>query len=382
MGLERRTVTQLITGDCLEVLRGMQEASVHCVITSPPYWSLRNYGDSTVTVWDGKPDCNHEWVSAGRLSTRNRHNDAVFDRPCRAGTLMLNPVAGAFCSLCGAWRGSLGLEPTPDLFVQHLVEGFREVRRVLRADGTCWIVIADSYASGKGTCLNPGGGAKSLEKKRKNAKAYPLNRGNKSSLALVGLKPKDLCGIPWRLALALQADGWWWRATLPWLKRNAMPSSVKDRPTASVEYVLMMTKSATYYFDMQAVKLPAVCDRLRGTHGWSHVPNGGDNSGLSRRDTDPMRSWRDSDPFFRSWQGLWVEDDEPLAFVVNPEPLKEAHYAAFPRKLVEPMVKAGTSERGCCPAMLKRLRLRSNLTAEERKIVMGWLRKRGLLDVQ
>lgn len=147
-----------ICGDALEELSRLPSESVQCCITSPPYWGLRDYGID----------------------------------------------------------GQIGLEATPEAYVAKMVEVFREVRRVLRDDGTLWLNLGDSYASGKGTCYNPGGGSSSLGKERKEAGAHPLDRGNKSTLERSGLKPKDLGGIPWRVAFALQADGWWLRQDIIW----------------------------------------------------------------------------------------------------------------------------------------------------------------------
>ena len=187
----------------------------------------------------------------------------------------MRPKVSAFCE-CGAWLGSLGLEPTPELYTAHIVEVFREVKRVLRADGTLWLNLGDSYASGKGTCFNPGGGSSSLGQGRKAQGVHPLDRGNKSTLAASGLKCKDLVGIPWRVAFALQADGWYLRSDIIWEKRNPMPESVRDRPTKAHEYIFLLSKSATYYYDADAIKEPCSPDtharyaRGRGdNHKWA-----------------------------------------------------------------------------------------------------------------
>lgn len=212
-----------------------------------------------------------------------------------------------FCRHCSAWRGCLGLEPTPDLYVAHIVEVMREVRRTLRDDGTLWLNLGDSYASGKGTCYNPGGGDNSLGKTRKEAGAHPLDRGNKSTLTAMGLKPKDLVGIPWRVAFALQADGWWWRQWIPWVKTNAMPGPWQDRPGTSVEVVHLFSKSANYFFDMEAAKQTLAI----------------------------QRNWRNGD-------ALLIMDLPTKGF-------KGAHFATFPEDLPALCITAGTSKQGCCP---------------------------------
>ena len=172
------------TGDVTECLKALPSESVHCVVTSPPYYGLRNYGVG----------------------------------------------------------GQMGSEATLEEYVLGLVEVCREVRRVMRGDATFWLNLGDSYASGKGTCFNPGGGESSLGKDRKEKGVHPLNRGNKSTLSNQGLKPKDLMGVPWRVALALQADGWWLRQDIIWHKPNPMPESTRDRCTRSHEYLFMFSK--------------------------------------------------------------------------------------------------------------------------------------------
>jgi len=177
----------LYCGDCLAVLRQMPEGSVHCVVTSPPYWGLRCYGVD----------------------------------------------------------GQLGLEATPDEFIAKMVEVFAEVRRVLRSDGVCWVNLGDSYNGIGGPGKQNGGPIGPTA-----ATAIEGTQGRRVS----GLKPKDLCGIPWRVALALQADGWWLRSDIIWAKPNPMPESCTDRPTKSHEYVFLLTKNSRYYYDAEAIR--------------------------------------------------------------------------------------------------------------------------------
>jgi DNA modification methylase len=280
------------------------------------------------------------------------------------------------CGKCGAWKGELGLEPTPELYVKHLVEIFRELRRVLRDDGVFWLNIGDSYASGKGSCFNPGGNEKSLQDDCKQANGIPTFRPNISDVKAWGMKPKDLIGIPWMLAFALRADGWYLRSDLVWIKRNSMPSSVTDRPASSIEHVFLFSKSRKYYYDHIATMQPSSESynkdkRPRGKIRQCVNPNSkypdegqfkkqddvGNNTytGFNARYAENgnqtgLRFMRDSDLFFRTWQGLLHnEDGEPMALVVNPRGYKGAHFACFPIQLVEPMILAGTSEKGVCP---------------------------------
>ncbi|MGA2310294.1 MAG: DNA methyltransferase [Candidatus Bathyarchaeia archaeon] len=218
-----------------------------CYYLPAIYWGLRDYGLPPI-VWDGDPtNCKHRWgdkITAGEgyssgQRKRWQHKKNRKDNP---ETWQKRTEQGQFCSICGAWRGSLGLEPYPfspydtltdeqiaglpvservrvsGSYTHHIVRIFREVRRVLRPDGTLWLNLGDAYASGKGTCFNPGGGENSLGKTRKEAGVHPLSRPNVSDLQKTGLKPKDLVGIPWRVAFALRADGYYLRSNCIWAK--------------------------------------------------------------------------------------------------------------------------------------------------------------------
>lgn len=250
---------ELHLGDCLNVLRAMPDNSVHCCVTSPPYWGLRDYG--------------HD--------------------------------------------GQIGLEDTPEAYVARMVEVFREVKQVLRNDGTLWLNLGDSYNGSQQT-----GGTKSISG---TGKSQP--HGGLAKKA-VGLKPKDLVGIPWRVAFALQADGWWLRQDIIWHKPNPMPESVTDRCTKSHEYVFLLTKSKQYFYDAEAVKEPAIY--------------AGDNRGArsdSRRGTK-CNSMSGITSNFRNKRSVWT---------ITTKPYSGAHFAVMPMDLVEPCIKAGTSEKGCCP---------------------------------
>ncbi len=206
-------------------------------------WGLRDY-QLPPLVWGGDdPDCEHEWgdeiVAKSKDSNRGDMEWTTGGAP-GAKVLGKHPSQGSFCLHCNAWRGALGLEPAPDLYVAHLVEVMREVHRVLRDDGTCWVNLGDSYASTPqvDSHADP-----------KAPRRVPGGRCRTNTL-----KPKDLVGIPWRVAFAFQADGWWLRSDIIWNKPNCMPESVTDRPTRAHEYVFLLSKSARYFYDADAIR--------------------------------------------------------------------------------------------------------------------------------
>jgi site-specific DNA-methyltransferase (adenine-specific) len=274
------TSQRIIAGDCIEGMRTLPDASVHCCITSPPYWGLRDYG--------------HE--------------------------------------------GQIGLESTPDAYVARMVEVFREVRRVLREDGTCWVNLGDSYAAAPaGKCSNPQAksglaGVKTQDVARQHKESW-------NSAKASGLKQKDLVGIPWRVAFALQADGWWLRQDIIWHKPNPMPESVRDRCTKAHEYVFLLTKSERYWYDAEAVSEAVACVRGPGNRNplkgvvedpKKHATRAGLHKAAER--------WRqEGPPESRNRRSVWT---------VTTKPYSGAHFAVMPPDLVEPCIKAGCPEGG------------------------------------
>jgi len=251
----------------------LRDKSIHCCVTSPPYYGLRSYVGEQVAEWEPvtytpmsgvqsitvpgcDPDCNHEWQDSQpiHVSPKRDHDgsngfsDTRGEEPHRHATSQdLN--TGQWCSLCGGWRGALGLEPTVEMFVAHIVAVFREVWRVLRDDGTLWLNFGDSFAgSGKGTGRKKQPGEASA-KQLTNAGSWLDQRTDVGNL-----KPKDLIGIPWRIAFALQADGWYLRSAITWCKGSPMPESVTDRPAKATEQVFLLAKSPRYFFDNEALR--------------------------------------------------------------------------------------------------------------------------------
>ena len=331
-------------GDVRAVLRTLREESVHCCITSPPYWGLRDYGVS-VQVWGGNREHDHLWgplvlVNATNHTDKRRWNHGRNGRgeqqpkAKRPGWERREIAQGNFCK-CGAWRGSLGLEPTPKLYVEHIVEVFRGIRRILRADGTCWLNLGDSYARDERKGQHKPG---NCGKQNYIASGSNGRLANQCDLSTPGLKPKDLCGIPWRVALALQADGWYLRADIIWAKPNAMPESVTDRPTKSHEYLFLLAKSERYYYDADAIREP-ISPKTLSVHTTPRKGTGVESAG------EKLNLWMERQggryhPQRRNKRSVWTIATEPYA---------GAHFATYPTALVEPCIKAGTSEHGCCP---------------------------------
>ena len=289
-------MVKILQGDCREVLKTLPDGSVNCCVTSPPYFGLRDY----------KVD------------------------------------------------GQIGLEQTPDAYVAELVAVFREVRRVLADDGTLWLNLGDSYASYRDGKATP-------DTTRGNSTGTLVPKGEAknrmaSTFKRTAIKHKDLIGIPWRVAFALQADGWYLRQDIIWHKPNPMPESVKDRCTKSHEYVFLLSKSPRYYFDAEAIAEPvtqSTIERLSQPNlenqiGSARVPGktngnmkakpprfGGDKYGDDATDQSRTKSGNDytmPTDGKRNKRSVWT---------VATQPYKEAHFATFPPKLISPMILAG-----------------------------------------
>lgn len=293
----------LYAGDCLDLMRSMDAGIAQTCVTSPPYWGLRDYG----------------------------------------------------------MPGQFGLEKTPEEYVAKMVEVFREVKRVLRDDGTLWLNLGDSYAANRSyQVAQPKGGPK-------HGLAQAVGgRGQKA--AEFGLKPKDLVGIPWMVAFALRADGWYLRQDIIWAKPNPMPESVTDRCTKSHEYIFMLSKSARYYYDADAIKEPATESSLKrwdqnieGQAGSSRVPGktngpmkalGGGQANIRKaRDKQRGHSRRHAG-FNDRWDAMTKAEqcsglrNKRSVWTVSTKPFKEAHFATFPPNLITPCILAGAPPGG------------------------------------
>jgi DNA modification methylase len=327
----------ILQGHVLEVLRTLPEESVHCVVTSPPYWGLRTY-DTVPQVWGGDSDCPHSWEAVTIPSGNGQVTHSMVAETLNTASATRSPRSSTTCVKCDAWKGELGLEPTPELYVNHLASVFDEVRRALRSDGTLWLNLGDTY------CTHPAGltGARrwmtSTLEIRDHTGAEQAGAIDKRT---PGLKEKDLVGIPWKVAFELQRRGWWLRMDCIWSKKNPMPEPTRDRPTRSHEYVFLLTKSRRYFYDAEAVREPLQESSLRRLR--HHVPNPADNPDY--RSKHPRGDFRrfpllgNTDPSGRNLRSVWQIATQPYA---------GAHFATFPEALPEVCVRAGTSARGAC----------------------------------
>lgn len=256
----------ILVGDCATRLREFADGSARCCVTSPPYYGLRDY----------------------------------------------------------AVEGQIGIEQTPDAYVTKLVKVFREVRRVLADDGTLWLNLGDSYSN-----IGKWGGSTS-GKHAKHLHGGHQTSSQASGGRIPGLKPKDLIGIPWMVAFALRADGWYLRSDIIWHKPNVMPESVRDRPTKAHEYLFLFSKSPDYFYDVDAIREPFVGANAHDRTGGRYQPPGQTPHSRDGADRGSVQATG------RNRRTVWS---------INTKPYKGAHFAVFPTALVEPCVLAG-SERG------------------------------------
>ncbi len=332
-----KEIDQIIIGDSLSVLRTFPDESVHCCVTSPPYWGLRDYGTATWT--GGDPDCDHL-----EGAYRGDEGERTWDGgPVHGGKKYYKHL----CAKCEARRtdDQLGLEDTPEEYIEKMVKVFAEVKRVLRSDGTLWCNIGDCYAGS-----NMIGGTNSKEIGKHKERMIPLRN---TGAVPKGLKTKDLCGMPWRLAFALQSDGWYLRSDIIWHKPNPMPESVTDRPTKSHEYLFLLSKSARYFYDAEAIKEPA--------KGWneSRFEDGKNaiihpNVGKKRKPAGWNTGNGSHGTIHRDGRAKEVEYTNGIAetrnkrtvWTIPTHKFPGAHFAVFPPALIEPCILAGCPRDG------------------------------------
>ncbi|MBZ9822318.1 DNA-methyltransferase [Mesorhizobium sp. CA4] len=357
-------------GDCIDVLRTMMADSVDCVVTSPPYWGLRDYGTAT---WEGgDPNCEHRspTIRDGRSDTHQALAGSVSTNSAQLRLAHRTP-----CGKCGAIKvdRQIGLEPTLGEHLAVLVALFEEIRRVLKPTGTLWINYGDCYAT------SPNGRSAADTKATSNDDRTFRDK----PFSTIGgvLKAKDLCMVPNRLAIALQEAGWWVRSEIVWAKPNPMPESIRDRPATSHEKIFMLTKSARYFYDAEAVRQASAVSSvgrwsqdLESQEG-SHRANGGAKTngtmkavGAPRRKQEATAqsaaavggsSGRRMAGFNARWDaseqdqfrgnGRNLRNYEPAPAVVwniATQPFSDAHFATFPPELAERCILAGCPKRG------------------------------------
>jgi len=356
---------EIICGHVLDIFKTLPDGLVDCIVTSPPYWGLRDYGTEPV-IWGGDPECEHEFAET---MTPGGNGDGNSFRRDRKANRYRGGRQPGFCIYCGAWRGSLGLEPTLDLYIEHLVAIFHEARRVLKNEGVMFLNMGDGYTSGNRPDRDPALISRTSGLTNRSA-------GLSRPKIPAGLKPKDLIGQPWRLALALQANGWYLRSDIIWAKPNPMPESVSGtgyyrhkvrqiidgkkewvecpgcekcnphdgyvlrwnagRPTKSHEYIFLLSKSAKYYYDAEAIKeTSSENTHSPGTNSCPKQENVPGGQGIRANSTFPTPHR----PPTRNKRTVWT---------IATQPFPEAHFATFPEKLIEPCIRAGTSEEGYC----------------------------------
>lgn len=304
----------LLCGDAIEKLRTLQDNSINTCVTSPPYYGLRDYGTGT---WKGgDPNCPHYRT--------NKIKDKSMITGLHDGATAGDAIYKSVCPLCGATRvdNQIGLEESPDDYIAKLVDVFREVKRVLRDDGILWVNIGDTYNGNK----------------KGNTDIYkhkPCSENNQNFRKKLweGAKPKDLIGIPWMLAFALRADGWYLRQDIIWAKNNPMPESVKDRCTRSHEYIFMLTKSRKYYFDHEAMQEESVNPNRKRVDVKKNEYNG-------------LRNFTDSKMNGAFCKVTGKRNKRDVWRVSVCSSVKEAHFAVFPKELIEPCILAGCPEGG------------------------------------
>lgn len=331
---------RILVGNSLKRLKNIPDDSIHCVVTSPPYWGLRSYG-TPPQIWGGDPECEHFWMHydrpgmSGGLSEKQKYNVGSWHEDHEQ----------AVCGICKAWVGDLGLEPTPKMFIHHLLLIFREVRRVLRPDGVCWVNIGDSYAGSWGNSGNRPelDGVPSTQRDREteyiHRPGHDAHRDRPpTSYNIPGLKPKDMCMVPEQFALAMREDGWWVRSDVIWHKKNAMPESVTDRPTLDYEHIYLFTKERRYFYDHHAVMEEANPD-YASRYKYDFHSGEKELAGAGRPDGATNTSGEKEFTGKRNRRSVWS---------MNTGNYSGAHFATFPEELPEICIKAGTSEKGCC----------------------------------
>lgn len=314
----------------MDILPKLPVDSIDVAVTSPPYWSLRDYGEVTVKVWGGSNDCDHEWgkkkidIKYSGGITKEYVGQFAFDKTHFESS-------SCFCRLCGAWRGQLGLEPHPQLYIDHLVSIFRLLKGPLKPRGSFWLNMGDTYCGG-GT---PHGKWKESGKHRLKKGEYMSDIEPQAASHLKmdngWLQPKQRLMLPYRVAMALQMDGWILRNIVVWMKPNAMPSSVKDRLSNRYEPVFFFVQQRRYYFDLDAIREQPKTNLPQKSTGTFH--NHKEDLIVGQRIKEKTNNPKGKNP-----GDVWR---------ISTKPFKDAHFATFPPELVKRILSCACPQRIC-----------------------------------
>jgi len=342
----------------MEYADTLPDGIVDLIVTSPPFWMLREYLGKA-EVWGGKRfrrcpqckqvsdgeellcyhpqnkecydlepyECTHEWMehftpARGGKNHPDRPSSVGANRVMSESVIRGEGYTSYYCKWCDAWKGHLGLEPEPNIYVSNLTSVFGKYWRVLKDTGSLWLNIGDTYAANR-TWGQVDGKVGDV--------------GNWMSVRVPeGVKPKDLVGIPWRLAMSLQAAGWYWRAVVPWLKWNIRPESAKDRPTIAHEYFLVLTKQESYYYDREAIREQG---HYRRTIDWYS-----DSIDVIIENLETLLHELSTARYDMGKYGALDDENGVVSILQNTKPFKQAHHAVFPQELIRPIIKA------CCPS--------------------------------
>lgn len=338
----------IINGHVIPALATIPDNTIDLIVTSPPYWGLRDYGEETVTVWDGDSECEHEWINEQRRLHGGTVTTSVVGNVLNDAAKTDWVTKDGFCSKCGAWRGQLGLEPSLDLYIKHLLQITAELYRVLKPTGVLFWNQGDSYG---GSWQDYG--ARESKQRAKSTISFPRHDNPSKAIPPTARAPqKCMCLQNYRLLIRLvDEQGWILRNTVIWNKTNHMPSSVKDRFTNGYEPIFMLTKEKRYWFDLDAVREPFTEPLNR----W-----GGNNVRIPKE-----TKWIDGDEKAR-WQ-MSIRDRESRpnpsgknpgdVWTMNTQPFPDAHFAVFPPELPERCIKCGCPKEICTQCGKARVRI-------------------------
>jgi site-specific DNA-methyltransferase (cytosine-N4-specific) len=358
---------KIIQGHVLEALKQIPDNSIDCIITSPPYWGLRKYPDSADVIWDGDPNCEHEWetyIRKGQGGGTKSEKVRIKGVECFQA---FPPSQQAFCKKCGAWYGQLGLEPTLEMYIEHLLQITKELKRVLKPTGIMFWNHGSSYAGPMG---------------KHKGWSYVSNLGSKKDGTAINFEGKT--NLPakcetlqnFRLALRMiDEQGWILRNVIIWYKPNHLPESVKDRFTKSYEPVFMFVKSKKYFFNLDAVREPAkTLEKYSFNIRVGEAKKGYFEKFGVRDSEEEIEKYDNQGRLIEKYDESWIAilgKNPGDVWVINTEPFPEPHFATFPTALVKRCIKAGCPEGGVVLDPFVGSGTTIKVAIEERRNVIG-----------